>query len=131
VFDTYGNVASKSLDEETSAIQNILQELQGRYAPDMALVGISQWAAELKARKAVDAAFKQICDIINVYMVLEGEANYETFVRTLNEVIGRYKKKHRHHAHHSGNKGGNGGVGAENIQPQPQPQQSQPESNNV
>jgi hypothetical protein len=125
VFDTYGNVASKSLDEETSAIQNILQELQGKYAPDMALVGISQWAAELKARnnafealvkerdaegaartnivlkdarKAVDAAFKQICDIINVYMVLEGEANYETFVRTLNEVIGRYKRKRTSYA---------------------------------
>jgi hypothetical protein len=53
------------------------------------------------ARKAVDAAFRQICDIINVYMLLEGDANYETFARTLNEVLGRYRKKHRHHAHHT------------------------------
>jgi hypothetical protein len=132
VFDTYGNVASKSLDEETSAIHNILQELQGKYAPDTALVGISQWAAELKARndafealvkerdsegaartsivvkdarKAVDAAFRQICDIINVYMLLEGDANYETFARTLNEVLGRYRKKHRHHAHRTSEPG--------------------------
>jgi hypothetical protein len=128
VFDTYGNVAKKSLDEETSAIYNILQELEGKYASDASAVGISQWAAELKARnnvfealvkerdsegasrtnvvmkearKAADAAFKQLCDIINVYMVLEGEASYETFARTLNEVIARYKKKHHHHHHHA------------------------------
>jgi hypothetical protein len=128
VFDTYGKVAKKSLDEETSAIYNILQELEGKYAPDASAVGISQWVAELKARnnafealvkerdseeasktnvimkearKAADVAFKQLCDIINVYMVLEGEANYEAFARTLNEVIGRYKRKHHHqHQHH-------------------------------
>jgi hypothetical protein len=68
------------------------------------------------ARKAVDASFKLICDIINVYMALGDEANYETFARTLNEVIARYKRKHRHHVHHT--RGGNGNnVGAENFQP--------------
>jgi hypothetical protein len=127
VFDTYGNVASKSLDEETSAIHNILQELEGKNAPDAAAVGIAQWAAELKARnnafealvkerdaegasktnvvmkearRAIDLAFRQLCDIINVYMVLEGESAYEGFARTLNEVIGRYKRKHHHHHNH-------------------------------
>jgi replicative superfamily II helicase len=112
---------------DAAARLKILQELEGRNAPDAAAVGISQWAAELKARnnafealvkerdsegasrsnvimkearKAADAAFKQLCDIINVYMVLEGEANYETFARTLNEIIARYKKKHHHHHQH-------------------------------
>jgi hypothetical protein len=124
VFDTYGDVANKSLDGETSAIYNILQELQGEYASDAAAIGITQWAAELKtrnnafealvkerdsegasrtnivmkeARKAIDLAYKQICEIINVYMVVHGEADYESFAKTLNEVIGRYKKKHHHH----------------------------------
>jgi hypothetical protein len=55
-----------------------------------------------EARKAIDAAFKQICDIINVYMVLEGEAAYEGFVRTLNEVVGRYRRKQHHHHHNHG-----------------------------
>jgi len=127
VLDTYGNVAKKSLDEETSAVYNILQELQGKYTTDVETVGIAYWVAELKARnnalealvkerdseeaskthvvmkearKAVDAAYKQICEIINVYMVLEGETTYGVFAKTMNEVIARYKKKHHHHAHH-------------------------------
>jgi hypothetical protein len=106
----------------------ILQELEGKNAPDTAAVGIAQWTAELKARnnafealvkerdaegasktnvvmkearRAIDLAFKQLCDIINVYMVLEGESAYETFARTLNEIIGRYKRKHHHHTHHT------------------------------
>ena len=124
VLDTYGNVAKKSLDEETSAVYNILQDFQGKYAPDVTTIGIAQWVAELKtrndalealvkerdseeaskthvvmkdARKAVDMAYKQICEIINVYMVLEGETAYGVFAKTLNEVIGRYKRKRHHH----------------------------------
>jgi uncharacterized protein (TIGR02145 family) len=50
LFDTYGNVASKPLNEETSAIYNILQELHGGFASDAATVGISQWVAELQTR---------------------------------------------------------------------------------
>jgi len=128
VLDTYGNVASKSLDEETSAVYNILQDLQGKYAADVTAVGIAQWVAELKARndalealvkerdsegaskthvvmrdarKAADVAYKQICDIINVYIVLEGGASYETLVNTMNEVVARYKRKHHHHHAHA------------------------------
>jgi len=48
VFDTYGNVADKPLNEETSAIYNILQELKGSRAADAAAVGIAAWVAELE-----------------------------------------------------------------------------------
>ncbi|MDR2910270.1 MAG: DUF6261 family protein [Bacteroidales bacterium] len=34
VFDTYGNVAAKTLNEETSAITNLIQELAGTYSED-------------------------------------------------------------------------------------------------
>ena len=47
VFDTYGNVTKKPLNEETSAITNLLQDLKGKYAPDVAAVGIGDWTAEL------------------------------------------------------------------------------------
>ncbi|MDR1829753.1 MAG: DUF6261 family protein, partial [Candidatus Fibromonas sp.] len=49
VFDTYGNIAIKSLHEQTSATYNILQDLEsGKYAPDVAKVGLGEWVAELK-----------------------------------------------------------------------------------
>jgi hypothetical protein len=150
VLDTYGNVAGKSLNEETSAIYNLVQELQDKHPEDLAATGLAEWVAELKtrnnafealvkerfdetarktdvvlrdARKAADEAYKKICDIINVYVLLEGEANYADFIKTLNAVIAKYALMihHHHRNHHSGGNGNNNGVGAENLQPlQPQ-----------
>ena len=127
VFDTYGNVARKSLDEETSAIYNILQELQGKYAADAATVGIGQWVAELDAcnkafeklvkerfdeaaartsvvlkdaRAEADAAYHSIVERVNALAVIEGVASYEAFIRTLNVVIAKYALKLHHHHHH-------------------------------
>jgi hypothetical protein len=52
LLDTYGNVAQKPLNEETSAIYNLLQELNGKYAPDVATVNIADWVTELAAENA-------------------------------------------------------------------------------
>jgi len=141
VLDTYGNVAKKSLDEETSAVYNILQELQGKYTTDVETVGIAYWVAELKARndalevlvkerdseeaskthvvmkearKAVDMAYKQMCETMNAYMVLGDTATYGTFAGVLNEVIGRYKRK-RHHHHHGLNQNSQNLQNGQNI----------------
>jgi len=127
VLDTYGNVAGKPLNEETAAIYNIEQELREKYASDLAATGIEQWVAELKARnnafealvkgrfdetahktdvvlkearKAADEAYGKIRDIINVYVVLEGTAGYEAFIRTMNAVIAKYAAIAHHHRHH-------------------------------
>ncbi|GBU24239.1 hypothetical protein R83H12_00867 [Fibrobacteria bacterium R8-3-H12] len=127
VFDTYGNVANKPLNEETSAIYNILQELQGKYAADMDAVGITQWATELQTRNAafetlvkerfdetaarttdivmkqaraqLDEAYRGIVELVNALAVVEGVAAYEAFIKTLNAVIAKYAVKHHHHRH--------------------------------
>ena len=128
IMDTYGDVAHKPLNEETSAIYNLVQELQSNYAADLTATGIAQWVAELKARneafenlvkerfdetaaktdvvlkdarKAADEAYRQLCDIINVRVVLDGAADYETFIKTLNAVIAKYAVKHHRHHHHT------------------------------
>jgi hypothetical protein len=48
IFDTYGNVAQKSIDAETSAVQNLLGELTRNHAADMTTVGLNEWAEELR-----------------------------------------------------------------------------------
>lgn len=50
VFDKYGNVSKLSTDEETTAINNLLAELSGNYADDLATTDLSDWAKELKRR---------------------------------------------------------------------------------
>ena len=61
LFATYGNVAAKSLSEETSAIYNLLQDLNGdKYLSDTESAGLLDWAAELgRLNKAFDALIKE------------------------------------------------------------------------
>jgi hypothetical protein len=127
VFDAYGDVAHKSLNEETSAVYNILQDLQGKYAADTETVGIANWVAELKsrneafeklvkerfdevagrtdivlkdARAQLDKAYQIIVERIDALAVVEGAAAYESFIRTLNAVIAKYMATLHHHRHH-------------------------------
>jgi hypothetical protein len=139
VLKTYKHSGSKPINEETSAIYNLVQELRTeKYVVDVETAGLTAWVNELErrnnavetlvkgrfnegasktdvvlkdARRETDAAFWDICDIINVYVILEGAANYETFIRTLNEVIKKYSvKTHKHR--HGTNGGESSGDGA-------------------
>jgi len=127
VFDAYGDVAHKPLNEETSAIYNILQELQGKYIPDVETVGIAYWVVELRnrnetfeklvkerfdeaagktdivlkeARAQLDKAYQIIVERINALAVVDGATAYETFIRTMNAVIAKYMAILHHHRHH-------------------------------
>jgi len=137
VLKTYKHSGSKPINEETSAIYNLVQELRtDKYADDAETAGLTEWVNELErrnnavetlvkgrfnegasktdvvlrdARRETDAAYGDICDIINVYVLLEGAANYETFVRTLNEVIKKYAVKPHRHKHGESSEGGTSG----------------------
>ncbi|MDR2908011.1 MAG: DUF6261 family protein, partial [Bacteroidales bacterium] len=59
LFDTYGNLAAKPSNEETSAITNLLQELKGVYFGSAKLVGVEEWIPQLEeANKAYDELMK-------------------------------------------------------------------------
>jgi hypothetical protein len=47
-LDTYGNVACKSVNEETSAIYNILQDFRGKYKSDCDKINIAEWVDGLE-----------------------------------------------------------------------------------
>lgn len=49
LLDKYGNLAAKPLDEETSGIYNLVQDLQGKYVADVTALAIGDWVTELKA----------------------------------------------------------------------------------
>ena len=114
LLDTYGNISVKPQKEQTSATYNILQELQGKYAADVAAVGLERWVKELAARneafselmegrfyeKAIksdvkvkearallDESYKGITERISALILLEGANEYEQFVRGLNVII--------------------------------------------
>ena len=55
VIDTYGNMARKSYDDQTASIYNFLQEMNGKYAADISMLGLGDWVAQLDAEnKAFD-----------------------------------------------------------------------------
>jgi hypothetical protein len=117
LFDTYGNLAVKPLNEETSALYNLLQELTGAYAQDIQTAGLTGWVNKLDAdnkafaalvkmrndenaaktqlkmketRAAVDKAYATIVERINALIIVEGKANYSDFVNKLNGYIEKY-----------------------------------------
>jgi len=117
LFDTYGNLSHKPLNEQTSAIYNIVQELKGAYLSDTMTIGINVWVLELEARNVafealmverfhetasksdvnvraarleVDAAYDTIVERVNALAVVEGAAVYESFIRMLNAIIAKY-----------------------------------------
>ena len=123
VFDTYGNLATQPLNEETSAIYNLLQELEGKYAREAETVGIKQWVAELKkrntalsdlmkdrfdetadksdivvkqARAELDAAYRTIIERIDALAIVEGVKNYESVIKKWNAVVDKYANSLRH-----------------------------------
>jgi hypothetical protein len=122
VFNTYGNVAIKSLNEETSAIYNLLQDLRSpKYLPDTTAAGLVDWATELEtrntafdtlikqrdtetseksdvnlkeARANLDSAYDEIADIMEAHILLgtDSKAVLEGVIAAFNPTIERYIK---------------------------------------
>jgi len=127
VFDTYGNLAQKPLNEASADIYNLLQDLNLKYTADIEKAGLTAWVRELgsanatfsnlidnryeetamrtdlvlkECRQNVDEVYLAIVDRINAYVVIEGDTKYAEFIRNFNAVIEKYNEAlmHRHHA---------------------------------
>ena len=117
VFDRFGNVAALPLNEETSAIYNLYQEVIDKHFSDAEKLGLVPWLnklnvdnqayealvtggyeeeaakSELKAKESraeTDKAVRQIIERVEALIVIEGETNYAEFVRRLNLQFDRY-----------------------------------------
>jgi hypothetical protein len=118
VSDTFGNLAAKPINEETSGIYNFVQELDSaKYAGDVATVGLTGHVRKLDAdnrafdalsksrddenavktqlkmkqcRAATDRAYNAIVKQINALILVEGKEPYIAFVNKMNTFIDRF-----------------------------------------
>jgi hypothetical protein len=122
VFDAYDRptpIVDLQYDAETLAINNMLQEFEGKYASDVQIAGLTEWVKELRVRndafdllaksyneqlsekppfqtqevrKETDEAYDEIVSAVNGLIVLEKEkaAEYAQFVSEMNTIIKHY-----------------------------------------
>jgi hypothetical protein len=117
VLDQYGNVARKSYDAETASIYNLVQEMNGAHAADIALLGLGDWITRLDAdnkafevlkntryseeegkpafrvrelRKKIDSNYRDMLDRIDASILLNGETQYAAFVNAHNIRVDHY-----------------------------------------
>jgi hypothetical protein len=141
VLRTYGNVAAKPINEETSAIYNLVQELTtDTYSQIVTLIGLMPWVVKLgalniafeslmqerdreseakshismkTARRGIDDAYRNIVQTVNSLIFLGQLTGCEMFVDTYNIVVKRFNTllKQQHSHNNHRNRGGNGGEG--------------------
>lgn len=117
VFDYYGDLANETREGETADMNKFIADLKGKYAADVAIVGLTEWVTELKMnndafdqlkqnktteasvrtqlkmkqeRAKVDTAYSNITAQINALILVEGEANYAVVTNELNALIDEY-----------------------------------------
>ncbi|MDR1199794.1 MAG: DUF6261 family protein [Prevotellaceae bacterium] len=115
----YGNIARKTLDDETAAIDDLLRELDSNGNKSLVeLLGLADWLDQLEvennrfkqlmldryaetsqrpairmcdARTLVDRCLRLIFDRIDALALVNGITAFESFIKELNAVIERYK----------------------------------------
>ena len=117
VFDSFGNVAQLPLNEETSAIYNLVQEVMENHADSANKLGLTPWMNKLKAdneayealvtggyeeeavktelktketRTEVDKVVRKMIERIEAAIIMDGETAYTEFVRRLNLIFDKY-----------------------------------------
>ena len=117
LWEHYGNLAVKPFNEETAGIVNFIQELRGKFAPAIQTLGLVEWVNELERRnnafealvlernrdnagktdlsvfdlrRKINRCYLDMVERIEAQILLQGEAQFATFVKTLNTNIERY-----------------------------------------
>lgn len=108
------------LDKETGLLINLITDLEGKYASQVAALSLTPFVTNLKAanekvrkfseirtderttrtvgalkasRKVFDEAYRNFVKMINALALVEGEANYAAFIDYVNTEIVHYKRE--------------------------------------
>ena len=118
IFDKYGDPTSLAQTEESGVLHNLLQDLIAIDEGTILLLNLDVWIGDLQAkeeaflaaaaqrtetdaarqvgivketRTAADAAYRSLVDTVNALALLNGDAEYGTFIDHVNAVIDRQK----------------------------------------
>ena len=108
------------IDQNTGLLANFIADLEGKYAAQVATLGLSVFVTHMKeanervrtlvrqrnnermgiavgalktARVNTDAAYHNLVDMVNALALVNGDADYATFIDYVNVEITRYKRE--------------------------------------
>ncbi|WP_321997860.1 DUF6261 family protein [Draconibacterium orientale] len=120
VFDGFDGITTKPYDQQTAATDKLTELLETKYAAEVALVGLTAWVPELKAknqavvalvgerytdesgkppfkmkaaRKQLEAAYRNVAKLIDALAFVDGPEAYEAFISELNQRIEKYNNR--------------------------------------
>jgi hypothetical protein len=120
VLEHYGNIAARSFDQETAAIDDLLRELNDRCPADVTLLELNDWLAQLDienrtfkqlmseryaesaqrpktrmkaARNETDKNLRELLDMVDALVQVKGADAYIPLINDLNAVSERYKNQ--------------------------------------
>ena len=118
LFNKYGDPTSLAQTEESGVLHNLLQDLETFDSSKRTLLNLDVWITDLKTkedafldaaaqrteadaarqvgivketRTATDAAYRSLVDTVNALAMINGDAEYATFIDHVNAVIDRQK----------------------------------------
>ena len=118
LFDKYGDPTSLAQTEESGVLHNLLQDLEAFDSLKRTSLALDVWIADLKTkeeaflaaaarrteadaarqvgivketRTAAEAAYRSLVDTVNALAMINGDAEYATFIEHVNAVIERQR----------------------------------------
>ena len=118
LFDKYGDPTSLAQTEESGVLHNLLQDLEAFDSSKRTSLALDVWIADLKTkeeaflaaaaqrteadaarqvgivketRTAAESAYRSLVDTVNALAMINGDAEYATFIEHVNAVIERQK----------------------------------------
>jgi hypothetical protein len=124
-FKVFGNIQKKAYEEESAAVQVLLSDLTGKFAPQITLLGLELWIEWLSneeatftalymnrnsemaerprkrfrtVRRQVEYSYQRIIELITATALTEPREEYNEFIAQLNAQIKYFNEHNRHHA---------------------------------
>lgn len=116
LIDNYGDIRTKSYNEETAAIYNLLQDMQNKLSEQIETIDLNEWISNLEAannkfeslmserydeslggedmreiRREIDSVYRQIVSLIEIENKVSGGEAYADVIEKLNERVSYYK----------------------------------------
>ena len=109
LFDKYGDPTKLAQTEESGVLHNLLQDLEALDSSKRTALNLDVWITDLKTkenaflaaaaqrteaeetRTAAEAAYRSLVDTVNALAMINGDAEYATFIDHVNAMIERQK----------------------------------------